>query len=97
MLAHLLGLLSGFVGPLILYLVLKPRKDMSTENSRHALNFQISIVIYYIITFILFLVIIGFFLMIALSIFVLVVEILGAVRAYNGEIYKYPLEIPFVR
>jgi len=32
-----------------------------------------------------------------LGIFALVVEIIGSVKSYGGEVYKYPLEIRFIR
>ena len=96
MLAHLLGIFTGFVGPLIIFLVWN-KKDSAKENARHALNFQISMVIYYIIAFILIFVLVGIILIIFLGIFALVVMIIGSVRAFNGEVYRYPLEIPFIR
>jgi len=101
MLAHLLGLFTGFMGPLILFLVTNDKKgSRSNENAKHALNFQISIIIYYIIAFALIFTIIGIvitiFLFIAIPIFSLIVEIIGSVKAYQGEVYKYPLEIPFI-
>lgn len=96
MLAHLLAIFTGFVGPLIIYLLSKENK-FAKENARHALNFQISLMIYLVISFILVFVLIGAFLMWFLSIFALIVEIIGTVSAYQGNIYKYPLEIPFIK
>ncbi|MEK6886043.1 MAG: DUF4870 domain-containing protein [Nanoarchaeota archaeon] len=97
MLAHLLGLFTGFIGPLVLYIITKDKKGIANENAKHALNFQISLIIYCIISFILIFILIGIFLLWAISIFALVVEIIGAVRAYGGEVYKYPLEIGFIK
>jgi len=96
MLAHLLGLFTGFIGPLVIYLVKSESPGFVKENARNALNFQISVIIYFIICFILMLVIIGIPMMVALGIFSLIVEILGSVRAYGGQVYKYPLAIPFL-
>jgi uncharacterized protein len=97
MLAHLLGIFTGFIGPLVLYLVQKDKKGKTLDNAKHALNFQISLLIYYIIAGILIFVLIGILLIWALGIFALVVMILGSVKAYNGEVYKYPLEIQFIK
>lgn len=96
-LAHVLGLVSGFVGPLIIYLVGREKEDLNLDNARHALNFQISLAIYLIVSAILALVIVGFIFMAALGIMNLIFCILGAVRASHGEVYKYPLEIPFLK
>ena len=64
MLAHLLGIFTGFVGPLVLFLVTKDKKGgLANENAKHALNFQISMMIYYIISFILVFVLVGILLL----------------------------------
>lgn len=97
MLSHLLGLFTGFIGPLIMFLIYKEKKDFVYENAKHALNFQISLIIYMIVSGILMIILIGFLLAVAVGIFALVVEIIGSVRAYEGKVYKYPLEIPFIK
>ena len=99
MLPHLLSIFTGFIGPLIIYLVNQDKKNNKYvfDNAKHALNFQISLIIYMVISFILVFVIIGIPMLIALSIFALVFEIIATVRSYNGEIYTYPLEIPFIK
>ena len=97
MLAHLLGLFSYFIGPLIIFLIYKDKKDFVYENARHSLNFQISLMIYVLISGIMILLLIGILLLWALSIFALVVIIIASVKSYQGEIYKYPLEIEFIR
>lgn len=96
MLAHLLGIFSGFIGPLIIFITTKEKKGFVSENSRHALNFQISMVIYFVACFMLMFVLIGFILIFPLMLFGFIVEIIGSVRAYEGKVYKYPLEIPFI-
>ena len=47
-LTHILGLITGFIGPLVLYLVAKD--NYTKEHSKHALNWQISYAIYIIIS-----------------------------------------------
>lgn len=97
MLPHLLGIFTSFIGPLIIFLITKDQaKDQfAHENARHALNFHISMIIYYIIAAVLVIILIGVFLMWILSLFALIVGIIGSVRSYGGEVYKYPLEIMF--
>jgi len=86
----------GFFGPLIIWLI-KRDEDVFVEwHSREALNFQISMLIYLVISVILMLVVIGFFLFFALAIFGLVVNIIAAVKAANGDWYRYPIIIRFV-
>lgn len=95
MLAHLLGIFAGFIGPLIIFLVKK--KGFAHENAKHALNFQISLIIYMICAFVLVFALIGILLLPAVSIFGLVMAIIGTIKANEGEIYKYPLAIPFIK
>lgn len=96
MLAHLLSLFIGLFSPLIFYLI---KKDSSfvRENARNALNFQISLIIYFVITFAMMLILIGFILLPILWVFSIIVTIIGSIRAYEGEIYEYPLTIKFIK
>lgn len=101
MLAHLLAIFSGFIGPLILYLVTKDKGKFSNENAKNALNFTISMAIYTIsavlLSFTIILMVITIPALIGLNIFALVVEIIAAIKAYEGVTYKYPLAIPFIK
>ncbi len=98
--AHASGLIMGFLGPLIIFIilhVLEVKEGAALKNTRHALNFQLSLLIYYLLSAILMLVIIGFFMMSVLMIFSVIVIIIAIVKASKGEEYKYPLEIRFFR
>ena len=99
MFAHLLGLLItwGWLGSLIIYLVKKDEPGFAKENARHALNFQISLLIYGIISGILIVVVIGFLLLGVLGIIAIVLPIVAAVKAHEGRVYEYPLEIKFIK
>ncbi len=94
-LAHVLGLLTGFLGPLIILLA-SPNHEVK-RHARTALNWQISLIIYMIVSFVLMLILIGFLFIFALMIMDLVFCIVGAVKASNGLFWKYPLTIPFVQ
>jgi len=94
-LTHILGLLTGFIGPLIILLITKD--EQAKVHSRNALNWQISFIIYLIVSFILMLILIGFVLLIALSVVNVVFCILAAVKANEGEVWKYPMAIPFLK
>lgn len=98
MFAHLLGLFTGFIGPLVLFLLKNTEHgSLARENAKHALNFQISLMIYFFVSGILIFVLIGILLMFVLGVFALVVQIVAAIRAYEGKIYQYPLEIQFIK
>ncbi|MDR1076485.1 MAG: DUF4870 domain-containing protein [Xanthomonadaceae bacterium] len=98
MLAHLLGIISWVVGPLIVWLVNKdnPSKEFVTDQAKEALNFQITIFIAAFISGILVAVIIGIFLLTAVSIYAVVFAIIAGVKANGGERYRYPLTLRLI-
>ncbi|HAV61784.1 MAG TPA: DUF4870 domain-containing protein [Verrucomicrobiales bacterium] len=94
--------LSTFLGvalllPLVVYLVKKDDSEFVRWHAKEALNFHLSLLIYAIVSFLLVLVVIGVFLLIALGITAIVLAIIAAIKASNGERYAYPLTIRFVR
>lgn len=95
-LINLGGLFFGFLAPLIGYLVLKDRGPFVRAHSATALNFQLTLLIAYVVGGILSIVLIGFFIIFAAYILNIVLCIVAAVKANRGEWYRYPLSIPFV-
>lgn len=97
LIAHLSGpvlsLLSAgsliFLGPLVIMLV-KPDNKWVREQAVEALNFAILNLIVFIVGFILMFVLVGFVVLAVAGVCYLVFGIMGAVRAYNGESYRYP-------
>ncbi|GAA4221723.1 hypothetical protein FHR32_005193 [Streptosporangium album] len=96
MLAHLLGLLTWFAGPLVMYLVKKDESPYVRDQAAEALNFQLTLVIAYMVSWVLAFVLIGFLLMPVVWIGSLIFMIIAAVSANRGENYRYPLSIRFV-
>ena len=95
--AHLIPIVGlSFGAPLIIWLIKKDEDAFVGYHSREALNFQISILIYFIVSGILVIVLIGILLLIALVIFSLIVMIIAGVKAASGQLYRYPLTIRFV-
>ncbi|MDW7759086.1 MAG: DUF4870 domain-containing protein [Acidobacteriota bacterium] len=99
-----LAALSGFLiplgnilGPLIVWLIKKDASPLVDAEGKKSLNFQISILIYMVISALLIFVLIGIPLMIAVGIFALVMIILAAIKTSNGEDFRYPLSIQFLR
>ncbi len=115
MLAHLSALavfvlpsFGNIIGPLIVWLIKKDQSDWVDRQGKEALNFQISMSIYFIagsiLTTILMFTFIGIPLALVLvlalipfSIFWLVVVIIAAVKANDGYAYDYPLTIRLIR
>lgn len=94
-LTHLLGLFTGFLGPLIILLISTEKK--AKDHSKIVLNWQFSLIIYFIISAILMIILIGFLGFIALGVMNLIFSIIGTVKASEGKVWKYPLSIKFFK
>ena len=95
-LVHIGGIFFSFIPALIGYLVLKDRGPFVREHTAAALNFQITMAIAYVVSYVLWLVVVGIFLTIAIGVLVIVFSIIAAVKANQGQLYTYPLSIKFV-
>ncbi len=94
-LSPILGL--GLIGPLVVYLVTKKDAGSSIpDHAKETLNFHISMFIYVMISAVLTLVIIGIVLLFICAIVSIVLAVIGAVKASDGIVYRYPLCIRFV-
>lgn len=94
-LAHILGLFTSWLGPLIILLVAS--EERIKNHARMALNWQLSLIIYSIVSSVLILVFVGFVLLGVLLVLDLIFCIMAAVKAGRGELWKYPLTIPFLQ
>ena len=96
MLCHLGGLF-GFIPPLVIWLIKKDESSLINDNGKEALNFQISIAICVAISIVLTPVLIGFLLLPAVCIFNVVMVIIAAIKANEGQRYRYPVCIRFIK
>ena len=96
-LVHVGGIFFGFVPALIGFLVLGNRGPFVRGHTATALNFQLTMIIAAAIGGITVFVLIGFFIIIAVSILIVVFSIIAALAANRGEAYTYPLTIPFIK
>ena len=96
-LSHVLTLVVGFIAPLVIYLSKKDQPSFALEHAKESLNFQLSLLIYFFAGFILMVVIIGILILAAIGIFTLIVVIVATLKAANGEMYRYPLCIRFIK
>ncbi len=104
MLCHLTALsvyigvpFGNILGPLVVWLIKKEEHPFVDDQGRESLNFQISITIYIVISGILILVLIGIPLLITLAVLNLVLVIIASIKANDGEPYRYPLTIRFIK
>lgn len=96
-LSHLSYFVLALIAPLIIMLTVGKTSHFVRRHSTEALNFHISLLIYAVVSLVLVLVIIGLFLLVAVAVFGVVMTIIAAVKAGQGEDYRYPLSIRLVK
>jgi len=96
MLCHILGVV-GFFAPLVIWLSERDKHRFVAEHGQTAMNYQISLMIYYAVSSLLCPVLIGFVLLGVLTVAHIALVILGAVKASRGEHWQYPLAIQFLK
>ncbi|MCF7988119.1 MAG: DUF4870 domain-containing protein [Methylovulum sp.] len=94
-LTHFGGIFFGFLPSLLVYLV--KNEGWVKENARNALNWQLTSIVYYVISWILMLVLIGLFLQWIVVLFNIIFCVMAAVISSKGEYFKYPLTIEFIK
>ena len=97
MLAHLGGILFGFLAPLIVFLVQKERGDFVRRQSTEALNWQITMAIGQFISAILWVIVVGILGSIAFGIATVVFGIIAGLAVNRGEDYRYPWALRLVK
>ncbi len=89
--------LGSIIVPLILWQVWKDKDPYIDKMGREAVNFQLSMALYYIICLILMFILIGLVLIFFVMIFHLIFIIIGAVQTSRGVDYRYPMIIRFIK
>ena len=96
MLCHLLGIV-GFIGPLMIWLHERDEHRFVADHGKAAMNYQVSILIYYLVSCVLAPLFIGIFMIIALIIMHIVFTIIASVKASKGLPWSYPIAIRFLK
>jgi uncharacterized Tic20 family protein len=88
---------GSIIVPLVIWLIQKDNYPLVDDQGKEALNFQISLYIYKLISFILALFVIGILFLIGLMIFDVVMTIVAAIKANEGIRFRYPMTIRFIK
>ena len=89
--------LISFLFPMTIYLVMRTDSPYVTHHAREALNFHLSLLLYFVCCVPLCFIVIGFPLLGAVALVGIVCSIVAAVKASKGTYYQYPVTIRFVR
>lgn len=85
--------LANIFAPFIVWYMKKDQSEHVAEQAKEAMNFQISMTLYILVSILLIFVVIGIPILIGIVFFDIVMTIVAAVKANEGGSYKYPLTI----
>jgi uncharacterized Tic20 family protein len=88
---------GGIIGPLICWLSRRDDSSWVNINGKASLNFQLSMLLYIVLAIPLCFIIIGIPIVMVLGTLKVVCVIIASVKAPKGELFRYPLVIPFIQ
>jgi uncharacterized protein len=99
MLCHLSGILTGFVGPLVFWLIKKDESPFMNDQGKEALNFQITLFIIHAALIVVSIVSCGITLPLSLVVWLgsIVLMVMAALKANEGVPYRYPATLRLVK
>ena len=99
MIGHISGIVAGFIGPLVIWLINKDKADKGWLNgqAKEALNFQITIFLAYVVAGVLSIVVIGMLLIPVILIANLILCIMAGLKANEGVDYRYPFALRLIK
>jgi uncharacterized Tic20 family protein len=83
-------------GPLIIWSLKKDEMPLVNDQGKEALNFQITMTIAFIVAGLSIFILVGFVLLPAVWLFDVIMTIVAAVKANDGEAFRYPLTLRLV-
>ena len=95
MLTHLSGIILGFIVPLIIWLINKDKADKGflNDQAKEALNFQITLLIVYVVGMVLTVILIGALINLVAWVICIILSIMAALKANEGVAYRYPFAL----
>lgn len=96
MLSHLGGILLGFIAPLIVWMVYRERSAFVGDQAREALNFQITLLIGYVVSAVLTFVVIGMVTGLVIWVAGIILSIIAGLAAQKGQQYRYPFALRLI-
>ena len=98
LITHLSGIVAGFIVPLIIWLINKDKADKGflNDQAKEALNFQITLLIIYVVGTILTVILIGALINLVAWLACIILSILAALKANEGVAYRYPFALRLI-
>ena len=98
-LSHILAIVPGIgiLGPLVIWLIKKDESQFVNENAKESLNFQLTIIIAYIVGGLLVFIAIGILLLAVLWAVNLILVIIATIKTSENKIYRYPFNLRLIK
>jgi uncharacterized Tic20 family protein len=93
---HITGIFFSFFPGLIVWLLKKDESPYLGEQAREALNFQITLLIAYVVSGILVIILVGILLVWLVWVANIIFSIIAAIAASKGENYRYPFSLRLI-
>lgn len=104
MLAHFSTFLSmvapvagAIIPPLVLMSMYQDKSEFVVKHAKEALNFQLSLLIYYTIAGMSLFILVGFIALPLLIIFAIIYTVVAGLKAQEGKDFQYPFTIRFIK
>lgn len=97
MLTYLLAIFTGFLGPLIIWLVKKDQSPFIADQGKEVLNFEITRFIAILCCIPLMFVLIGFLLFPVIIIASVILLVIGLLKAKDGIPYRFPFALRLLK
>jgi uncharacterized Tic20 family protein len=89
--------MAGLIVPIAIYLIKREELPGLVAHANVVFNWLISVIIYAVIFALLSLLVIGIPLLLMLAVLTVIFPIIGAIKASNGEVWRYPLSFSFFK
>ncbi len=97
MFAHLGGIITGFIIPLIIWLIKKDQSKFVDDQGKEALNFQLTLLIGDVIGWATLMFCVGLIVLLAVYVVRIIFGIMAGIAANKGQTYRYPFAIRMIK
>jgi len=103
MAAHLGTILGSFIPfaniiiPIAIMQSFKNESEYIVKHAKDSLNFQLTLLVYYIMSIVLIFIIVGIIMIPMIYIASIIVTIIAGIKASKGEYYDYPFNMNFIK
>jgi uncharacterized protein len=88
---YVLSIFFPVIAPLVIWLIKKDESSFIDYHCREYFNFLISYTVYFFVSGLLTLILIGFVALAILGVMLFVLTIIAAIKAFEGNEYRFPL------